>query len=167
MPSSDATMFLIFLEAIRLRTALALLFLTASWPVLAQPEQNEKLRQVISDLRACVRTHAPRAQAAGIRTTSEAVEFFSGKCGPPLSDLAPADVGTVPPGSFRHAIVEAWTAAKGKSGIAKATRRRLCDPDAYVGKGELRGQRDSLAPRPIPIVRVKLRGCVSDRTAFQ
>ena len=91
-----------------LRTTIAVLFLAASWSTSAQTEQNEKLRQVIFNLRTCVRTSAPTAHAEGVRTMSDAAKFFDKKCGPPASNLAVTDVGTVPPGSFQHAISEEW-----------------------------------------------------------
>lgn len=93
-----------------------------SWSVSAQTTaQNENLLQVISKLKACVRTYAP---AAGEQKTSDAINFFIKTCIPPvdvlgnagaaparpgmlsLSDLA--NVGAVPPGMFRRVIGEEW-----------------------------------------------------------
>jgi hypothetical protein len=42
----------------------------------AQTAPNEKLAQVISKLGSCVRTHAPAAQAAGMRNSGDAINFF-------------------------------------------------------------------------------------------
>jgi len=93
-----------------LRTAVTLLLATLPWSVSAQTAHNEKLRQVVSNLRACVRAYAPTAQAAGVQTTSDAVNFFIKTCSPPLSDLAPENVGAIPPGTLRIAIGDEWTA---------------------------------------------------------
>ena len=46
--------------------------------------------------------------------TGDAFKFFTDKCDPPLSDLAPTDVGAVPPGIFRLAISEEWVAFVGE-----------------------------------------------------
>jgi hypothetical protein len=92
-----------------LRIVIALLLVTVPWSVSAQTTQSENLRQVISRLRTCVRTYAPAAQAAGLQMTGDAFKFFTDKCGPPLSDLAPTNVGAVPPGILRRAISEEWT----------------------------------------------------------
>ena len=101
----------------RLRIAIALLLATVPWSVRAQTTQSENLRQFVSELKACVRAHAPAAQAAGVQTTSDAVDFFIKACIPPvrLSDLvsanaASADLGAVPPGMFRHVIGDEWAA---------------------------------------------------------
>jgi hypothetical protein len=88
----------------------------------AQTAPNEKLQQVISKLRSCVRTHAPAAQAAGMRNSSDAINFFLKVCIslPPgfadagealpgaLSSSDLADVGAVPPGIFRRVAGEEW-----------------------------------------------------------
>jgi hypothetical protein len=97
-----------------LRTAIILLLATVPWSVSAQTAQSEKLQQVISDLRTCVRTYAPAAQAAGVQNTNAAVNFFDKTCltdfSRPLSDRAPSNLGAVPPGIFRLAIGEEWAA---------------------------------------------------------
>jgi len=93
-----------------LRTAIALLLATVPLSVSAQTGQNEKLRQVVSNLKACVRGYAATAQAAGVQTTGDAVDFFIKTCGPSLSDLAPENVGAIPPGMLRIAIRDEWAA---------------------------------------------------------
>ena len=93
-----------------LRAAITLLLATVSWSVLAQTAQDENLRQVVSRLRSCVRTNAPSAQAAGVQNTSDAVNFLIKTCSPPLSELDPTNIGAVPPGMFRRAIGEEWSA---------------------------------------------------------
>ena len=109
----------------QLRTAIAILLATMSWSVSAQTAQNEKLNEVISKLRACVRTYAPAAQAAGTQNTRDATNFLIETCLPPfrMSDLlnpgaassprsgalSPSDlanVGAIAPGLFRHVIGE-------------------------------------------------------------
>ena len=100
--------------AFRLISMACLLLATVPGLASAQTAQNEQLKQVVSNLRACVRTHAPTAQAAGIKTTGEAVEFFRKMCNPPLTlgenaDLGENDVRAIPPGTFRIAIIEEWT----------------------------------------------------------
>ena len=97
-----------------LRVAIALLLVTVPLSASAQTTQSENLGQVISRLRTCVRTYAPAAQAAGVQMTGDAFKFFTDKCDPPLSDLAPTDVGAVPPGIFRLAISEEWVAFVGE-----------------------------------------------------
>jgi hypothetical protein len=88
----------------------------------AQTAPNEKLVEVISKLRSCVRTYAPAAQAAGMRNSGDAINFFLKTCitlppgfadagealpgALPSSDLA--DVGAVPPGIFRRVAGEEW-----------------------------------------------------------
>jgi hypothetical protein len=88
----------------------------------AQTAPNEKLQQVISKLRSCVRTYAPAAQAAGMQNTGDAINFFLKICInlPPgfadagaalpgaLSSSDLADVGAVPPGIFRRVAGEEW-----------------------------------------------------------
>jgi hypothetical protein len=72
--------------------------------------KSDRLGQVISDLKTCVRAHAPTAQAAGVHTASDAINFFGKTCGPPLNDLDPAKIGVLPPGMLRIAIGEEWNA---------------------------------------------------------
>ena len=113
----------------QLRIVIALLLAIAPWSASAQSAQNENLKEVISKLRACVRTYAPAAQAAGMQTTSDAINFFIETCTPPLTvsalndpGAAPrprpgalsltdyANVGALPPGMFRRVIGEEWAA---------------------------------------------------------
>lgn len=113
-----------------MRIVVTLLLATVPWSVSAQTAQNENLKEVISKLRACVRTYAPAVQAVGMQKTSDAINFFIETCTPPLSVidltnagaapppprpgmLSPSDfanVGAVPPGIFRRAIGEEWAA---------------------------------------------------------
>jgi hypothetical protein len=104
---------------------ISVIFLLAALPgsAGAQTVPNEKLQQVISKLRSCVRTHAPAAQAAGVRNSGDASNFFLKICItlPPgfadagealpgaLSSSDLADVGAVPPGIFRRVVGEEWT----------------------------------------------------------
>jgi len=116
--------------AFRLMSTACLLLATMSLPVSAQTTQDEKLAQVLSKLRACVRTNAPAAQQAGIKTIGEAAEFFQKKCFPPLvfslgqntdagqntspgqiTELDLKGVGAMPPGIYRRVVSEEWTAA--------------------------------------------------------
>jgi len=46
--------------------------------------------------------------------TGDVFRFFTDKCGPSLSDLAPTDVGAVPPGIFRLAMSEEWATFAGE-----------------------------------------------------
>jgi hypothetical protein len=101
-----------------LRTAIALLLATVPLSVSAQTPQNEQRRQVISNLKACVRTHAPEAQAAGVQTIGDPVNYFIRVCSPPITDLDPAKVGAIPPGIFRVTIREEWNT------ITEGTRTR-------------------------------------------
>jgi hypothetical protein len=91
-----------------LRAASTLLLMVTTWSAPAQTAQKDELRQVVSNLRACVRTHAPAAQAAGIQTAEEAVGFFRERCSPPAIDLDPAKVGAIPPGLLRVTVREEW-----------------------------------------------------------
>jgi hypothetical protein len=91
-----------------LRTAITLLLATVPWSVSAQTVENDKLQQIVSNLRACVRANAPTAHAAGVLATSDAVDFFIKMCGTTLNDLT--NVGAVPPGLFRVAIRNEWNA---------------------------------------------------------
>jgi type II secretory pathway pseudopilin PulG len=86
------------------RTAIALLLTTVSWSASAQTAQNEQLRQVISNLKTCVRMRAPEAQANGVDTTGDAVEYLVRTCSPRVTELE--NVGAVPPGIFRITIDE-------------------------------------------------------------
>jgi hypothetical protein len=101
-----------------LRTAIALLLATVPLSAQAQTTQNEQLRQVISNLKACVRTHTPEAHTAGVQTTGSAINLFIRVCNPPVADLDPIKVGAIPPGIFRVTIGEEWAA------FTKGTRTR-------------------------------------------
>lgn len=90
------------------RTAIVLVLATASWSASAQTAQNEQLRQVISNLKTCVRMRAPEAQANGADTTADAVEYLIRTCGPRVTELE--NVGAIPPGIFRITIDEEWAA---------------------------------------------------------
>ena len=93
-----------------MRTAIALVLAMVPCSVSAQAPQNEQLRQVISNLKACVRTHAPEAQSVGVAKTDDPINYFIRVCSPPIADLDPARVGAIPPGIFRVAIREEWNA---------------------------------------------------------
>jgi len=108
------------------RTAIALFLATLTLSASAQTPQDQNLQQVISKLRACVQTNAPSAQAAGVQDTDDVSDFFLGICGPPLSDLDPAQVGAVPPGIFRRAVAEQWHAFIG-----------VCEPGCRITCGSL------------------------------
>ncbi|MGJ4923971.1 hypothetical protein ACQR0Y_25165 [Bradyrhizobium oligotrophicum] len=92
-----------------LRTAIASLLVTAALLVSARAE-NDNLRQVVSNLKACVRTYAPTVKAAGFRTADDAVNLFIERCGPRASFLAPENVGAIPPGLLRDAVRDEWSA---------------------------------------------------------
>jgi hypothetical protein len=96
-----------------MRAALALVLAAFSLSASAQTAQDQNLQQVISKLRACVQTHASSARMAGMKDTDDIFDFFFKKCGPPVSDLDPARVGAIPPGTFRRAIGEEWRAFTG------------------------------------------------------
>ena len=112
-----------------MRPVITLLLATVPWSVFAQTAQDENLKEVISKLRACVRTYAPAAQAAGIQNMGDAINFFIETCTVPLTVSALinpgavpaprpgmlslsdyANVGAVPPGTFRRVIGEEWAA---------------------------------------------------------
>ena len=78
------------------------------WSVSAQTVQDDRLRQVVADLKACVRTQAPTARTSGVQTSDDAINFLFKACAPPLSDLAPEKVGVIPPGLLRIAIRDEW-----------------------------------------------------------
>ncbi|KJC59754.1 hypothetical protein UP10_16555 [Bradyrhizobium sp. LTSPM299] len=93
------------------RTAITLMLAAVPWSasaVSAQTAQDEQLRHVISNLKACVRTHAPAAQAIGIQTIGDAVNYFVEVCNIPMPDLA--RIGALPPGIIRGTIAREWTA---------------------------------------------------------
>jgi hypothetical protein len=110
------------------RTIVALLIAIAPWSVSAQTTPDDRLKEVVSKLRACVRTYAPSARAAGIQNTGDAINLFIETCTPPISILgnlsAPparpgmltlndfADIGGAAqlPGGFRRVVGEEWTA---------------------------------------------------------
>lgn len=108
-----------------LRTAITLLLATVPWSVSAQTAaQNENLLQLLSKLKSCVRANAPAAQAAGMKNTSDATDFFIKTCIPPIvfpgdSAAAPprpgmlsqsdfANMGATPPGILRRVVGEEW-----------------------------------------------------------
>ncbi len=91
-------------------TAGALFLVIVTEAASAQAQQDQGLGQVISKLKECVRTNAHSARAAGMQTTADASDFFFRVCGPPLSDLAQAKIGAVPPGIFRRVVDEEWRA---------------------------------------------------------
>ena len=64
-----------------LRTAITLLLATVPWSVSAQTAQNENLKEVISNRRACVRTYAPAAQALELFLVAQADQTCSGHVG--------------------------------------------------------------------------------------
>lgn len=72
--------------------------------------QDDKLRQVVADLKACVRTQALTARASGIQTSDDAINLLFKACAPLPSDLAPEKVGVLPPGLLRIAIRDEWNA---------------------------------------------------------
>jgi hypothetical protein len=104
-------------------TSVILLLAALPGSASAQTAPNEKLQQVISKLRSCVRTYAPAAQTAGAENFGDAINFFLKICInlPPgfadagaalpgtLSSSDLADVGAVPPGIFRRITREEWT----------------------------------------------------------
>ena len=47
------------------------------WSVSAQTVQDDRLRQVVADLKACVRTQAPTARTfLGVQTSDDAINFL-------------------------------------------------------------------------------------------
>jgi hypothetical protein len=94
----------------QLRTAITLLLATLLWPVSAQTAQNVNLNEEISKLRACARARAPEAQAAGVRTSDEAANYFFEACIPVLGlFLMGSDV------DLRIAFSEEWNAFMGRT----------------------------------------------------
>jgi hypothetical protein len=106
-----------------LRTAITLLLAIVPWSVSAQTTaQNENLLKVITKLKACVQTYTPAAQAAGVQTTGDAINFFMKTCTPPIGVLGSAaptgpgmlsqsdfdNIGAIPPGIFRRAVKDEW-----------------------------------------------------------
>jgi len=98
-----------------LKIAFATALLSLPWLLSASAKQDEKLQQVITDLRYCVRMNAPHAHEVGINSQSKAVKFFFGKCGPRASDLL--EIGSVPVSSFRHAVRVEWITFQTKRDI--------------------------------------------------
>jgi hypothetical protein len=88
----------------------ALLILPIS--VLAQTSADEQL----STYRACARTHAPEAQAAGARTPDEAVAYFGKVCLPTFglslgsNDASKDKPEPLAPGILRALFREEWMA---------------------------------------------------------
>ena len=75
-----------------LRTPATLLLATIWSAPVQSAGDTDRWQPVISNLRACVRSNAPTAQIAGLRTMSEAVDFLYRQCSASLlSDIAKAD----------------------------------------------------------------------------
>jgi hypothetical protein len=98
-----------------MRIAITLLLAIVPWSASAQIGQHEKLDEIIAGLRACVRTHAPEAQATAAKGIGNTVDYLIKVCSPPITDLDPAKVGAVPPGLFRVAITEEWNTIAGET----------------------------------------------------
>lgn len=98
-----------------MRIAITLLLAIVPWSASAQIGQHEKLDEVIAGIRACVRAHAPEAQAAAAKGVSDTVDYLMRVCSPPITDLDPAKVGAVPPGILRVAIAEEWNTITGET----------------------------------------------------
>jgi hypothetical protein len=104
--------------------------------VSAQAAPNEKLAQVISKLGSCVRTFAPAAEAAGMRNSSNAINFFlkicitlpqgfadAGEALPgALSSSDLADVGAVPLAYFGASPARSGPASPSKRARAETAR---------------------------------------------
>jgi hypothetical protein len=107
------------------RTAITLLLATEPWSVSAQTAaQDQNLLQLLSKLKICVRANAPDAQAAGMKNTGDATDFFIKTCMPPIvllgdAGVAPprpgmlsqsdfANMGGMPPGILRRVVGEEW-----------------------------------------------------------
>jgi hypothetical protein len=99
----------------QMRIAVTLLLAIVPWSASAEIGQNEKLREIITDLKACVRTHAPEVQEPADKVSGNAVDYFIKVCGPPLGDLDPAKVGAAPPGVLRVTITEEWNTIEGET----------------------------------------------------
>lgn len=98
-----------------LKAAITLLFAFVPLLASAQTAQNEQLRQVISNLKSCVRTHAAEAQAAGVRASS-AADYFARMCAP-SADVE--SVGATPLGLFRTTINAEWDAFIKETGTTR------------------------------------------------
>jgi hypothetical protein len=101
----------VFMPAIRITAAL--LFATVLYPSSGRADDSEdRLGAVISDLRACVRSNAEAARSTGVKSASDAVDFFRRVCDQVIFDgLRKANDVAVPPGRFRKVLLEEWTAA--------------------------------------------------------
>jgi hypothetical protein len=101
--------------------AVAAAFLLTAGPSFGQQaHDDEPLQQLLSGLRACVRSHAAGAYALGVRATRDAEEHLLNRCGKTVlndlfgsiavNDRAISRVSAVPPGIFRVIVREEWAA---------------------------------------------------------
>jgi hypothetical protein len=95
-----------------MRAAILISLLTLSSQLSAQTHHGEQ--PSVSRFRACVRSHAPDAQAAGVRTAEDAARYAMKACMPLVGlFLDPnasrnAEVEVLPPGIYRAVLREEW-----------------------------------------------------------
>jgi hypothetical protein len=101
--------------------AVAAAFLLTAGPSFGQQAHDDgPLQQLLSGLRACVRSHAAGVYALDIRATRDAEELLLNRCGKTvlndlfgsivLNERATSKVPAVPPGIFRATVREEWAA---------------------------------------------------------
>ncbi|MBR0841916.1 hypothetical protein JQ607_17095 [Bradyrhizobium liaoningense] len=99
-----------------MRAAVLALLLILPFSASAQTPQEEQ--PSVARFRACVRSHAPDAQAAGVRTAGEIADYFIKVCAPLFgiflgsnntSQSIVPDEETLPPGIYRKVMREEWS----------------------------------------------------------
>ncbi len=97
-----------------MRAAILISLLTLLPQLSAQTHHGEQ--PSVSRFRACVRLHAPDAQAAGVRTPEDAASYAMKACmplfgiflDPNASSKAEVLEEVLPPGIFRAVLKEEW-----------------------------------------------------------
>jgi hypothetical protein len=94
------------------RAAAALVLFALAAPASAQPaDDTAKFQPAILNLRGCIRSSAPAAFIAEVRTYDQALSYFLGRCYPPFSEaLARLNASDAATGSYRLIVREEWTA---------------------------------------------------------
>ncbi|MBR0757810.1 hypothetical protein JQ604_37000 [Bradyrhizobium jicamae] len=94
----------------RVAIAIGLFVAATSWSANAQSDGRDKIETIVSDLRACARTNAESAKAAGIAAANDAFAHLYSRCQSMIEDdlkrLAPV---AIPPGLFRIVLRDEWT----------------------------------------------------------
>jgi hypothetical protein len=78
-----------------LKATVLVLLLMLPWSVAAQTPRPDT--PYAANFRACVRSHAADAQAAGVRTANEVMDYFEKVCLPSFSEILQGSSNTSPP----------------------------------------------------------------------